>query len=122
MSIYLQTASLMRRVEGTYQEALRRAGRGDLNPLELHILLSLYRQDGQRASDLAKSIGRAATSFTPVLDRLAEFGYLCRKADADDRRSVGIFLTAKGEALREPLTMLADALDKELALAIAAPV
>jgi DNA-binding MarR family transcriptional regulator len=66
-----------------------------LDPVEWQVLLVLFRQDGQRPSDLAKAIGRAPTSFTPTLDSLEHKGYLQRQPSLEDRRSVSIFLTSQ---------------------------
>lgn len=71
----------------------------NLNPMELHILSALLEKDGVLASRLAAKVGRAATSFTPALDKLQTLGFAYRKPDANgDRRAVNIHLTdmAKG--------------------------
>lgn len=72
-----------------------------LSALEWRVLLSLYDNDRQRASTLATSVGRPATSFTPTLDGLAEKGLIDRSSDPTDRRAILIVLTEKGKARRE---------------------
>lgn len=74
-----------------------------INVMQMLALNELYKQDGQRASDLAKAVGRVATSFTPLLDGLQKAGLICRKPHPEDRRSVQIFLTAEGKALRKDI-------------------
>ncbi len=61
-----------------------------------HILKALEARDGQHASELARRVGRAATSFTPNLDKLEAAGLVTRKADKTDRRAVRIYLTEAG--------------------------
>ena len=85
-----------------------------LTIIEWYILRSLYERDGQHASELARAVGRAATSFTPNLDKLEEKGLVCRRADATDRRAVHIFLTEKGEALRSGVVASATEVDRAL--------
>ncbi len=66
--------------------------------IEYRILKSLLENDGQMASKLAISVGRVATSFTPILDRLENKGWVIRTPHANDRRAVKIFI-AEGKAL-----------------------
>jgi DNA-binding MarR family transcriptional regulator len=80
----------------------------NLNPIELYIMAALLQQDGIFASTLAAKVGRAATSFTPNLDKLQKLGFIERKADANgDRRAVNIHATtlakACGDLIRETL-------------------
>lgn len=75
-----------------------------LSAIEACVLASLYLRDGQKASELAVSVGRLVTSFTPILDRLERAGLVVRRADRVDRRAVTIWLTKSGEALRETIT------------------
>lgn len=87
----------------------------DLSVIEWYILRSLYEQDGQHASKLAQGVGRAATSFTPNLDKLQEKGYIERRPDPVDRRAVRIYLTRKGEDCREAILSNAAEVDATIA-------
>lgn len=69
------------------------------------ILNELYKKDGQMPSELALSVGRAVTSFTPPLDALEKKGLICRRIHPKDRRAVQIFLTPEGEELRGAITI-----------------
>lgn len=121
MSSYLEAARRLNAVEAAYQDALRRAHHSDLNPFELHVLLSLYRDDGQNAGALALSVGRDRTGFTWSVDRLEERGYLCRRNDPADRRGVLICLTPQGEALRGLLTAIAEQVERALSEVVPVP-
>lgn len=78
-------------------------------------LNELYKQDGQRASDLARAVGRAATSFTPLLDSLQGAGLIYRKPHKTDRRSVQMFLTDAGNSLRKDIVGHMDAVESRIA-------
>ena len=86
-----------------------------LTVIEWYILRALYEEDGQHASDLAKAVGRAATSFTPNLDKLQEKGYIERRPDPGDRRAVRIYLTKKGEEVRDQVNKAAKEIDEQVA-------
>jgi DNA-binding MarR family transcriptional regulator len=86
-----------------------------LTVIEWYILRALYEEDGQHASDLARAVGRAATSFTPNLDKLQEKGYIERRPDPGDRRAVRIYLTKKGEEAREQVNKAAKEIDEQIA-------
>jgi DNA-binding MarR family transcriptional regulator len=86
-----------------------------LTVIEWYILRALYEEDGQHASDLARAVGRAATSFTPNLDKLQEKGYIERRPDPGDRRAVRIYLTKKGEEAREQVNKAAKEIDAQIA-------
>jgi DNA-binding MarR family transcriptional regulator len=72
----------------------------NLTIIEWYILRALFERDGQHASELARAVGRAATSFTPNLDKLQSKGLIERRPDPTDRRAVHIFLTTEGEKYR----------------------
>lgn len=86
----------------------------NLSVIEWYVLLSLYELDGQHASQLARGVGRAATSFTPNLDKLQKKDFIERRADEGDRRAIRIFLTDKGRELEEPLQRLSKELNEQL--------
>jgi DNA-binding MarR family transcriptional regulator len=76
----------------------------ELDVIEAYILRVLYQQDGQRPSDLAQAVGRAPTSFTPILDKLERKGLTERRPHEMDRRSVSIHLTQAGRKLEQSVT------------------
>jgi DNA-binding MarR family transcriptional regulator len=74
----------------------KKAGLG-LTAIEVCMLAVLFKQDGgMKASVLAAKLGRAATSFTPNIDKLAAKGFIERRPDAGgDRRAVNLHATDK---------------------------
>lgn len=86
----------------------------ELTIIEWYILRALFEEDGQHASTLARAVGRAATSFTPNLDKLQNKGLIERRPDPTDRRAVHIYLTAKGEKLRADVLQSAEEIDSML--------
>jgi MarR family transcriptional regulator, organic hydroperoxide resistance regulator len=87
----------------------------NLTVIEWYILRALYEQDGQHASELARAVGRAATSFTPNLDKLQDKGLIERRADPADRRAVRIYLTAEGRRREATVHASAQQIDTRLA-------
>jgi DNA-binding MarR family transcriptional regulator len=85
-----------------------------LTVIEWYILRALYEKDGQHASELARAVGRAATSFTPNLDRLSEKKLIERRADPRDRRAVRIYLTTEGENMKSDVEKSAKEIDKRI--------
>lgn len=92
----------------------RAAQDNNLSVIEWYILRALYDQDGQHASELARSVGRAATSFTPNLDKLQDKELIERQPDPSDRRAVRIFLTKKAKQKREEILGAAEDLDSQI--------
>lgn len=89
-SVWCNLDIARRNIEQVFRQKLRPHG---LTVIEWHILRSLYQNDGQHASELARTVGRAATSFTPNLDKLERKKLIERRADSTDRRAVRIYLT-----------------------------
>lgn len=85
-----------------------------LTIIEWYILRELYERDGQHASELARAVGRLATSFTPNLDKLEQKGFVERRPDPTDRRAVHIVLTFEGKKLRKPIQASAKQIDEEV--------
>jgi MarR family transcriptional regulator, organic hydroperoxide resistance regulator len=85
-----------------------------LTIIEWYILRALYERDGQHASELARGVGRAATSFTPNLDKLQQKGLVERRPDPADRRAVHIYLTKDAEVYRDSVTKSAAELDGQM--------
>jgi DNA-binding MarR family transcriptional regulator len=87
----------------------------ELTVIEWYILRALYENDGQHASELARAVGRAATSFTPNLDKLQDKNLVERRADPADRRAVRIYLTDKAMTIRKSVLDSVKKLDDRIA-------
>lgn len=85
-----------------------------LTIIEWYILRALYERNGQHASELARAVGRAATSFTPNLDKLQQKGLIERRPDPTDRRAVHIYLTDQAEKHRDDVVNSASRVDAYL--------
>lgn len=100
MAIYLELKKQLEAVEECADTLLWETAAVGLTLKQVHVLDSLYANDGQRPGDLAQSIETPPTSFTPILDGIEDRGFIERRPDSADRRAIRIFLTAKGAALR----------------------
>ena len=110
-SVWCNLDIALRNVDQIFSRAVQPLG---LSVIEWYILRALYEQDGQHASELAKSVGRAATSFTPNLDKLQDKGLIERQPDPSDRRAVRIHLTEKAVQKRDEILGTAQKLDSEI--------
>jgi DNA-binding MarR family transcriptional regulator len=84
----------------------------DLSLVQIHILHELFTEDGRKASDLARSVGRAATSFTPLLDSLEQRKLVVRKAAPNDRRAISIFLTPVAMTMKADVQLVVHELNR----------
>jgi DNA-binding MarR family transcriptional regulator len=109
-SLWCNLDVALRRVDRIFRKSICPP---ELTTIEWYILRALYERDGQHASELAQAVGRAATSFTPNLDKLERRGLIERRPD---RRSsaVRIFLTESGQAVREVVLESAEKIDAML--------
>jgi DNA-binding MarR family transcriptional regulator len=97
-----------RHLEQVYEGLISPLG---LSLLEWYALRALYIDDGMSASHLALTVCRHPSSMTALLDRMEQKSLLCRQMDADDRRSVRVFLTDEGRALQPQVQAVADRLN-----------
>ncbi|MBL8153441.1 MAG: MarR family transcriptional regulator [Anaerolineae bacterium] len=110
-SIWCNLDIALRNLDQVYGQVVEPLG---LTVIEWYILRALYEQDGQHASELARAVGRAATSFTPILDKLQNKSLIERKPDPADRRAVRIYLTAKARSNREQVLASAEQIDTRI--------
>lgn len=110
-SIWTNIENSLRSVDALYKMEMQGLG---LMVLEWYILRALYAEDGQMANQLAKAVGRQATSFTPILDKLQSKGLIERRIHPSDRRSVKIYLTAKGRDLQPQVEASAQRIETAL--------
>ncbi len=99
------------RVRHVYDQTAAPLG---LGVIEWYAVRALYERDGQHATDLARAVGRTATSFTHLLDRLEQKEFVKRQPDLNDRRAIYIYLTEKAQAMREQITTEANRLDARI--------
>lgn len=111
-SVWCNLDVALRNIDYVFRQAIRPE---DVTVIEWYILRALYEEDGQHASTLARGVGRAATSFTPNLDKLQRKGYVERRPDESDRRAVRIYLTAKGQSCRDDVLQSAKTADTTMA-------
>jgi MarR family transcriptional regulator, organic hydroperoxide resistance regulator len=114
-SIWCNLDIALRNVDQIFRRSIRSLE--GITVIEWYILRALYEQDGQHASELARAVGRAATSFTPNLDKLQKKDLIERRSDPGDRRAVRIFLTEKGKASRDKVLKMSDDVDAQIASA-----
>jgi DNA-binding MarR family transcriptional regulator len=65
------------------------------------VLLNIDSEEGTPATKIAPALGMEARSLTRMLKSLEEKGWICRKPDPTDGRSIRIFLTALGKEKRD---------------------
>lgn len=110
-SVWCNLDVALRNIDQVFQRAVRPLG---LTVIEWYILRALYEMDGQHASDLAAAVGRAATSFTPNLDKLQDKKLIERRPDPGDRRAVRIYLTDAGWTQQEAVLKVAEQVDNQI--------
>lgn len=111
-SVWCNLDIALRNMDQVFRRVIRPL---DLTVIEWYILRALYDEDGQHASELAQAVGRAATSFTPNLDKLQNKGLIERRPDPGDRRAVRIHLTEAGLAKRNDVLDAAEKVDQNIA-------
>ncbi|MEO8608609.1 MAG: MarR family transcriptional regulator [Chloroflexota bacterium] len=112
-SLWCNLDIALRNLDQIYGQVVEPLG---LTVIEWYILRALYDQDGQHASELARAVGRAATSFTPILDKLQDKdkGLIERRPDPADRRAVRIYLTDEAHRIRDSVLNSAKQVDAHI--------
>lgn len=70
------------------------------------LLMQLWDRDGRPQSELVRILRLDASTVTKMAQRLEQQGFLSRHESTDDRRSVIVYLTPRGAALREQVEVL----------------
>ncbi len=115
-SLWCNLDIALRNIDQIYSQSVEALG---LTVIEWYILRALYEQDGQHASELARAVGRAATSFTPILDKLQHKDLIQRRPDPADRRAVRIYLTDKAQEYRDRVKETAEQIERTISDMIA---
>lgn len=106
-SILADTARMMRRSFDTRARLI-----GVTRP-QWQVLVTLARNEGINQGGLAEQLDVEPITVCRMVDRLQEAGLVERRADANDRRSWRLHLTAKAHEILEQLRPLAEAMVEE---------
>ena len=104
-------AKAYQKAHGNFKKRLHTYG---LTPIQHLILEALWRKDGISASDISKRLVLDGATLSGVLDRMAAGGWVLKESDAEDKRVLRIFLTAKSKSLRSKLSQARNQTNEEL--------
>lgn len=78
------------------------------------LLMHLWNQDGLIQSELASLMQVEAPTLTKMLHRMERTELLERRRDSEDARSYRVYLTQKGQALKEPVTEIWNIVEQKI--------
>jgi len=81
--------------------SLSERGITDILPAHGAVLNALFKQSPMQMNELAEHIGRKKNTVTGLITTLEDRGYCRRESDPQDARAQLVFLTEKGEAMRQ---------------------
>ena len=118
----LTTSRALKLWHGAVCESVRRDG-PDLSARQMAVLMTVYLADPPHTvRGLAERLGVAKPAVTRALDRLSALGYVRRKADDSDRRSILVQRTVKGSVfLSEFAEIIVQSAEESAEENIAAP-
>ncbi|TKB25551.1 MarR family transcriptional regulator [Desulfopila sp. IMCC35006] len=86
----------------------------DLTVEQLQVMKQADLCDGLPQRELSALTGKSPANMTRILDRLEKKNRIIRKLNPEDRRSILVFLTKEGKALKDEVINLFDNLRVEL--------
>jgi DNA-binding MarR family transcriptional regulator len=95
-----------------YLEA--RTGELGVSPSEGHILTYLRSYAPTPVGELVRVFGIKQSTFTGILDRLEQTGFIRRELNPEDRRSFLIHITDEGRDLAERINGLLEKLEEDI--------
>jgi DNA-binding MarR family transcriptional regulator len=90
------------------QEAL------DITPVQWLVLYTLYKNDGESLTQLAKRCFLDNATITGVIDRLEKAGYVSREPLEGDRRVYRILLLPKAQEIKEKAVQITNGIFAEM--------
>ena len=85
----------------------------NITPVQFYVLSALWDKDEIKFKDLARRLDMDGATLTGILDRMEKRGFIERKEDPHDRRSVLVCLTDKSKEIRPQMIDIAQDLDQE---------
>lgn len=109
-------ALVRRPAEAVHLRILREANEAGFTDLvAAHLAVLRYPgPNGRRPSELAAEVGATKQAMNYLLGQLERLGYLDRRDDPDDLRSKRVYLTPRGEALRQAIRRTVTKIEAEL--------
>ncbi len=86
----------------------------NITPVQFYVLSALWDNDKIKFKDLSLILDMDGSTLTGILDRMEKRGFIERRADPEDRRSVLVFLTDKSKEIGKEMILNAQGLDQEL--------
>ena len=109
--ICFKLSRAMRKVQRYYEVNLVPL---EITAVQFYVISSLWETDGIKFKELAQRLSMDGATLTGILDRLERQGFVNRKDDPEDRRSVLVFLAEKSLAQRDEFRRFAETLDNEI--------
>ena len=109
--ICFNVGRVMRRVYDYYEQRLSPFG---LTTPQYFVFNALWMGDGISIGELGERVYLDSSTLTGIIDRMERSGYVERRPNPEDRRSVLIFLTDKARELGPQILKFADELDATL--------
>ena len=109
--ICYKLSKVMRRVQRYYEACLAPF---EITPVQFYVLSALLWNDGMKFKDLAGSVGIDGSTLTGILDRMERGGFVERRDDPEDRRSLLIYITEKSREMGPTMIEMAEKLDREI--------
>jgi DNA-binding MarR family transcriptional regulator len=101
--ICFQLGRSLRQVTKSYRNEIAEYG---LTHGQFFLIVAIMEEEGLLPSELAEKTAQDRAAVTGVLDRLEHDGWLERRQDPNDRRSLKIYLTPKAKEQKEAVLSL----------------
>jgi len=86
----------------------------DIASAEGHLLSYLRSYGPCPVGELHRVFGHKRSTLTSILDRLCDRGFVCRRVDPEDRRSVLVELTARGRREADRVQVVLETLEEAI--------
>lgn len=86
----------------------------NITPTQLFVFAALAEEDGQKFKELAIRVNMEGSTLTGVLDRMERAGFVERREDPEDRRSLLIYFSAKARMIIPEVISTADRIDESI--------
>ena len=95
-----------------WNRILRDHGMADLEGARGRVIFALWGHDGVPIKTLCDKTSLDKSTLTGILSRLERDGYICRKTDETDKRSVRITLTGKEKDFADMVGSVSDEMNQ----------